>query len=108
MTADEFAAVDKRPWCCPEPRCFPVHQLSDNPDLSRPSPGDSFSCWGRLGSEVSFVYDGVDHRNDLRSCHYTPLKGLVMWQENEDDWMLLRDAYGAALAALTGGQEVQA
>lgn len=96
-----------RPWCCPEPRCTPLHQLSDSDDLSTPTPGDSFSCWGRLGAEVAFSYDGVDHRNDLRSCHYTPLKGLVMWQENADDWMLLRDAYGAALATLTDTRATQ-
>jgi hypothetical protein len=98
MTPERMAIP--RPWCCPEPRCAPVHQLSDNPDLSVPSPGDSFSCWGSLAETVRFVYDGVDHANDLRSCHYTPLKGLVMWQENRDDWRLLRDAYDRALTTV--------
>lgn len=89
-----------RPWCCPEPRCEPVHQLSESFDLAIPTPGMSFSCFGRMGEEIRFTYDGEEHPNDLRSCHYTPLKGVVMWQENPGDWAVVRDAYSEALVRL--------
>lgn len=87
-----------RPWCCPDPRCTPLFQIA-NHDLSEPKPGESFSCFGRMSEGVEFVYDGSDHANDLRSCHYTPLKGLVAWHENEADWAMLSRAYASALAA---------
>ncbi len=45
---------------------------------------------------ITFTYDGHDHTNDLRSCHWTPLKGLIAWQENLDDWALLSAAYATA------------
>jgi hypothetical protein len=93
-----------RPWCCPEPTCRPVYQHSENENLSRPVPGESFSCFGRMERPVVFEYDGVSHRNDLNSCHYTPLKGVIRWQENADDWALLAGMYAAALKALSGSQ----
>lgn len=70
------------------------------PWADQPSPGSSFLCFGQMAEEVVFVYDGTQHANDLRSCSYTPLKGVVAWQENLDDWLLLRDAYGAAIEAV--------
>ena len=89
-----------RPWCCPEPRCTPVHQLGNEAvDLSRPTPGESFLCFGEA-PEVVFIYDGVEHKNDLRSCSYTALKGVIANQENRDDWWLLARHYTAALSAL--------
>ena len=91
----------KRPWCCPEQRCRVVYQYSDNPDLSKQEAGDSFSCFGEMERPVAFVYDGVPHENNLNSCHYTPLKGLIRWQENRDDWMLLSRMYATALKQLT-------
>lgn len=92
----------ERPWCCPEPRCQPVHQVTDEVTaLGAPSPGHSFVCFGRA-PDVGFEYDGVVHENDLRTCNYTPLKGVIAFQENADDWRALRNAYGRALAALGG------
>lgn len=100
---DPVAAVSDapRPWCCPEPRCSPLHQLrdADAEDVSTPQPGESFVCFG-VAPEVTFAYDGVEHANDLRSCHYTPLKGLIAYQENADDWAAIRAAYGRALSVL--------
>lgn len=84
-----------RPWCCPDPRCEPVHQLA-NGDPSIAAPGESFSCFGRMPEGIAFIYDGSDHANDLRSCHYTPLKGVIAWQENADDWRMLSRAYAMA------------
>ena len=90
----------ERPWCCPEPRCTPLHALrGGEKPLSQPDPGESFHCFGKA-PEVTFVYDGVEHVNDTRSCSYTPLKGVVSWQENADDWEALRSAYWRALNAL--------
>jgi hypothetical protein len=83
-----------RPWCCPEPRCAPLHLLAE-----AVAPGESFVCFGKA-PEVEFTYDGVAHTNDLRSCHYTPLKGLIAYQENRDDWEAMRAGYWRALAAL--------
>lgn len=88
-----------RPWCCPEPtRCVVLHQLvgADDPDLSNPTPGESWVCFGRMVEAIQFVYDGAEHNNDLRSCHYTPLKGVVANQENADDWRALGNSYSRA------------
>ena len=91
--------MSERPWCCPDHRCEPVHQLANEP-LGAPCPGESFVCFGRMAEPVEFVYDGSSHANDLRTCNYTPLKGVIVWQENREDWRMLRDAYAAALRAV--------
>lgn len=44
-----------------------------------------------------FTYDGVEHANDLNSCHYSALKGVIRFQENKDDWENLLAAYTRAL-----------
>ncbi len=92
----------ERPWCCPEPRCRPVLQVADSAagPLGTPQPGQSFGCWGRLTEDVRFEYDGVEHRNDLKSCQYTALKGVMSWQENRDDWVLMAAAYHLALSRI--------
>lgn len=92
----------KRPWCCPEPRCRPVHQLQDDEydDIGVAEPGQSWSCAGKMERPIEFVYDGVEHANDLNSCHYTALKGVVRWQENEADWRALTNFYSRAVTAL--------
>ncbi len=93
----------RRPWCCVEPRCTAIHQLANRSDLSDARPGDSFACFGIMPQQIVFTYDGDRHENDLRSCVYTPLKGMVAWQENANDWAMMRDAYTAALAKLEDG-----
>lgn len=91
-----------RPWCCPEPRCTPVHQLAGTEQpLDIPSPGESFLCFGKA-PEVAFEYDGSAHRNDTRSCTYTALKGVISFQENADDWRAIGNAYWKAVRALEG------
>jgi hypothetical protein len=91
-----------RPWCCPEPRCDPLWQLRDGDaqPLDIAQPGQTWSCWGRLSAEVLFTYDGVEHANDLKSCHYTALKGVVAYQENRADWEALAGSYRSAVLAL--------
>jgi len=99
---DRMLARWPRPYCCPDPRCEPIHQLigGDKPTLAEPEPGASFVCFGRMPAEVTFTYDGDTHPNDLHSCNYTPLKGLIVWQENANDWAELQRAYADALDAL--------
>lgn len=93
-----MATTTDRPWLCPEPRCMPLLNLRDGDyrDITVPEPGFGFVCWGRMPEPVVFVYDGVEHPNDLNSCHYTPLKGLIRWQENEADWNVLASYYRMA------------
>ena len=96
-----------RPWCCPEPRCEPLWQIKDSSAraLDEAQPGQSWACWGRLTEDVRFEYDGVAHANDLKSCFYTALKGVVSWQENRDDWTLMADGYDMALKRLAPVEE---
>lgn len=88
----------KRPWCCPEPKCTPVFQVkdSDYPDITQPVSGESWFCFGMMETPVEFSYDRVKHCNDLNSCSYTALKGVIRFQENEDDWEALEIGYRRA------------
>lgn len=90
----------KRPFCCPDPRCTPVFQGSNSDDLSVHTPGESFCCFGRMQESCVQVIDGVEHVNDLRSCHYTQRGGVVSWHENAEDWKMLSRWYKSALFAL--------
>ena len=102
LTPDDWPGLGEewRPWCCPEPRCTPVHTLqgAETP-LSQATPGETFVCFGSA-PVVRFEYDGVEHVNDTRSCTYTPLKGVISYQENSDDWRALSGAYSRATTAL--------
>lgn len=90
--------ANARPWLCPERRCEPMLNLRDGdyPDITVPVPGESWICWGRMERPVTFIYDGVEHPNDHNCCHYTPLKGLIRWQENPADWNVLASYYALA------------
>lgn len=87
--------MSERPWCCPDHSCEPVHQA-----LNEPQPELSFICLGRLPERSVVTVAHRRHPNDLRSCHYSPTKGVIAWQENEQDWRLLAAAYTDGLAAL--------
>lgn len=87
----------ERPWCCPEPSCAPLH--NDQVE-SAPTPGISFICFGVMEREVVFTYDGETHANDLSHCDYTPLKGMIRWQENRSDWRYVIEQYNRALHIL--------
>ena len=109
-----------RPRMCPEPVCRPLVQYPGYTREQRESGvrewerGESWFCWGVMPEVVTFTYGGVEHPNDLRSCVFTPIKGLISFQENRDDWWGLRLQYDRALeqldayrraTALDGGQE---
>lgn len=57
-------------------------------------------CFGKMGRKVTFVYDGEEHTNDFNRCVYTPLKGLLRFQENATDWALDVSAAETALGIL--------
>jgi len=86
-----------RPWCCPEPHCTPIHNVGVS---GEPQPGVSFICFGYLPAAVTFEYDGERHANDLSSCWYTALKGIIRWQENVSDWLNTVGEYSKALEML--------
>ena len=94
--------MSERPWLCPEPRCTPLVNLRDGDyaDITVPEPGESFYCWGVMERRVEFTYDGVTHPNDCNGCTYTPLKGLIRFQENEGDWDNLSTYYHLAVVQL--------
>ena len=88
-----------RPWCCPDPgNCAPLIQLRDGDalPLDIAQPGQTWVCFGKM-TPVEFTYAGVEHPNDLHSCHYTALKGVVMYQENRADWESLATYYHLAV-----------
>lgn len=89
---------EQRPWCCLEPKCKPLLNLRDGDykDISISEPGHSWTCWGEMEQPLEFTYDGVRHINDLNCCHYTPLKGVIRWQENVADWEVLATYYSWA------------
>jgi hypothetical protein len=90
----------ERPYCCPEPRCTPIHNHGDGESLAQPRPGQSFTCLGKMPREIEFAYDGSDHRNDLNRCVYTPLKGIIRFQENVEDWRCERTVLAVGLRNL--------
>lgn len=91
-----------KPWICPEPCCCPVYQAkdSDYSDITISESGHSFLCLGRMRSFIEFSYNRVLHQNYLSTCMYTPLKGLIRFQENKADWQLLKTSYERALEKL--------
>ena len=93
----------KRPWCCLDPDCIPLHQLKDweYPDLSVREPGQSWLCLGKMPKPVAFTYEGVEHENNLNECSHTPLKGIIRNQGNRQDWAALAATYQIALGALS-------
>jgi hypothetical protein len=96
----------QRPWCCPEPTCYPFMQLSENRNLSSPARmGLAWWCIGRMAEPRTFVYDGEEHTNDLNDCQYSPLKGVIRWEENAADIGALASQYtvAASLRRENGG-----
>jgi hypothetical protein len=93
-----------RPWCCPEPTCTPVAQMSESADLSQPVMGLAWWCLGKMERPRSFTYDGIEHTNNLNDCHYSPLKGVIRWEENADDIGTLASTYAIAAKKLAAAR----
>ena len=78
---------ERRPFCCPDPqKCVPIHisPFFVNKELTA---GYSASCYGYC-SEKRFIYDQVEHVNDISHCVITPLKGVIRFFNNIDDFFL--------------------
>lgn len=90
-----------RPWCCPEPTCTPFMQFGESMDLAKPEMGLSWLCLGKMEQPRTFIYDGVEHTNDLNDCHYSPLKGVIRWEENAADIGGMASTYTLAVARLS-------
>lgn len=86
-----------RPFCCPEPTCEPIYAYNL---FAPPVAGESFICFGRMSRPIEFVYDGKRHPNDLNHCDYTPLKGIIRWQETREDWQGVVKVFSRALEKL--------
>ncbi len=73
-----------KPRCCPDEGCEILFcSRHDDTDV-----GDSFDCYGRI-PEVTFSWNGNEHKNDISHCTYTPLKGIIRYLENKDDQTLI-------------------
>ncbi len=96
-----------RPAFCPDRACTPlIHPLTD-PDNMEPGvgrPGFAVFCWGRLAEPLDWTFGGVEHHEDLSNCQFSPLKGVVRWLDNAEDWSALRRAFQAATNAALGEQ----
>ncbi len=76
--------MDKKPRCCPDPSCAVLFYSRHNPN----DVGDSFDCYGKI-PEVTFSWNGNEHKNDISHCTYTPLKGTIRYLENKGDQDLM-------------------
>lgn len=74
----------KKPRCCPDPTCEILFCMDHADD----DPGDSFDCYGKI-PEVTFIWNGNEHTNNISHCTYTPLKGTIRYLENKDDQDLM-------------------
>jgi hypothetical protein len=90
-----------RPHFCPFPvTCQPViRPLTDSDNRTLDNPSFAVTCFGDT-EPLIWVFNDVEHREDLRSCHYSPLKGVVTWHENLEDWDVLAATYRMAAEAV--------
>lgn len=84
-------SVKTRPKLCPCKRtCSPIWNSmavdsrikDEEADMNQ---GYSGECIGRMEPPVEFIYGGNLHRNEINHCHFTPLKGIIRYQECADD-----------------------
>jgi len=85
-------SVATRPKLCPCPRtCTPIYNSmvcdarikDESADMAQ---GYSGECIGKMSEAVEFIYGGSPHKNDMNRCVFTPLKGIIRFQENADDF----------------------
>lgn len=91
-----------RPAICPDRAgCAPlIHPMTDSDNLpAMDNPTFAIFCFGRLTEERRWTFNGVEHVEDLSTCQYSPLKGVIRWLENVSDWAALQRAYRAAIPA---------
>lgn len=90
-----------RPPFCPDPDgCTPlIHPLTDSDNMTLDQRGLAVFCFGRLRDPLVWTFDDVEHVETLSTCQSSPLKGVIRWFENLEDWSALGRAYRAAIAA---------
>lgn len=84
-------SVATRPKLCPCQRtCSPIFNSmvadsrikDEEADMNQ---GYSGECVGKMSEAIEFIYGGSPHRNDLNRCVFTPLKGIIRFQECAGD-----------------------
>lgn len=90
-----------RPPFCPDPKgCAPlIHPQTDSDNMALDNPAYAVHCFGGLSEPLVWTMRGVEHVEDLSTCSYSPLKGVIRWLENVSDWAALLRAYRAAIPA---------
>ena len=77
-----------RPILCPcSKSCLPIFNGMAGDDRIKTGDmmeGYSGDCIGQ-GDRVEYVVGGHVHRNDMNHCIFTPLKGVIRYNINEDD-----------------------
>lgn len=67
--------------------------------------GYSGECMGRMAAPIEFIYNGIPHRNDLNRCVFTPLKGIIRFQENISDLQASAEMLRRVLRQLAASDE---
>ena len=86
-----MTSVAQRPKLCVCPRtCTPIWNAMVCDPRIKDEQGDmaqgySGECVGQMNDATEFVYGGAIHRNDVNVCVFTPLKGIIRYQENAED-----------------------
>jgi len=65
------------------------------------NPAYAVHCCGELSEPLVWMMRGVEHVEDLSTCSYSPLKGVIRWLENLSDWAVLARTYRAAITSAT-------
>lgn len=85
-------SVATRPRLCPCARtCTPIWNSMVCDDRIKDEEADmnqgySGECVGRMNEAVEFIYGGAPHKNEFNRCVFTPLKGIIRFQECADDF----------------------
>lgn len=81
--------VKQRPLLCPCPvSCTPIRNefiREDDSQVQDLTEGISGECYGRASQTREFIVGGIHHKNTLNHCIFTPLKGVLQFQECEGD-----------------------
>lgn len=76
---------DRRPIGCPDPEGCKMIHVSPMFTKEDQRQGYSGSCYGYCGRQ-EFQYKNVHHVNDISHCVFTPLKGVVRFFNNLNDF----------------------
>lgn len=77
--------MTERPWWCLDPECRTV---MNTPGSHSKDPGASGFCCGILPEQRVIVRGNIEHKNDLKECSKTPMKGIIQYEVNAWDLRL--------------------